>query len=593
VALSSDGNTALIGGDHDNSGVGAVWVFTRSGSTWTQQQKLSGSGEIGSALFGYSVALSSDGNTALIGGFNDNGGVGAAWVFTRAGSTWTQQQKVVDSTNDSNGYFGWSVALSSDGNTALIGADSDNGAVGAAWVFTRSASTWTQQGGKLVDSTNDSYAYFGWSVALSSDGNTALIGAPDDNSTGGFAWVFTRSGTTWTQQATLIDSTNDSYAFFGYSVALSSDGNTALVGGYGDGATGAAWVFTRAGSTWAQQAKLVDSTNDSYGYFGYSVALSSDGNTALIGGDDDNGGVGAAWVFTRAASTWTQQQKLSGSGESGSAMFGYSVALSSEGNTALIAGPYDNSHVGAAWVFAGAPTTTTLASSMNPTPAGQQVTYTATVSPVPDGGTVEFANNGVTITGCATDSVDRSNGTATCQTTYTATGSHPVTASYSGDSSYIGSASSTLTQTVTVPTASPGSTGPTGSTGSTGSPPSNAFTIDSDSGSSNGTITLGVGLPGAGMVQVLGTHEDVNASTASVLEPGGNRFDWGRDTVNATTAAAIKIKLKPDRDGKKLLARHRHYDWALNVSVWVTYTPTSGTARSKEIHVRVLKAKTH
>jgi len=323
------------------------------------------------------------------------------------------------------------------------------------------------------------------------------------------------------------------------------------------------------------------------------VALSSDGNTALIGGDDDNGGVGAAWVFTRAASTWTQQQKLSGSGESGSAMFGYSVALSSEGNTALIAGPYDNSHVGAAWVFAGAPTTTTLASSMNPTPAGQQVTYTATVSPVPDGGTVEFANNGVTITGCATDSVDRSNGTATCQTTYTATGSHPVTASYSGDSSYIGSASSTLTQTVTVPTASPGSTGPTGSTGSTGSPPSNAFTIDSDSGSSNGTITLGVGLPGAGMVQVLGTHEDVNASTASVLEPGGNRFDWGRDTVNATTAAAIKIKLKPDRDGKKLLARHRHYDWALNVSVWVTYTPTSGTARSKEIHVRVLKAKTH
>jgi len=90
------------------------------------------------------------------------------------------------------------------------------------------------------------------------------------------------------------------------------------------------------------------------------------------------------------------------------------------------------------------------------------------------------------------------------------------------------------------------------------------------------------------MVQVLGTHEDVNASTASVLEPGGNRFDWGRDTVNATTAAAIKIKLKPDRNGKKLLARHRHY-----VSVWVTYTPTSGTARSKEIHVRVLKAKTH
>ena len=92
VALSADGNTALIGGDRDNGEVGAAWVFTRSGSTWTQQgAKLTGSGEIGAGAFGDSVALSADGNTALIGGYRDNEGVGAAWVFTRSGSTWTQQ----------------------------------------------------------------------------------------------------------------------------------------------------------------------------------------------------------------------------------------------------------------------------------------------------------------------------------------------------------------------------------------------------------------------------------------------------------------------------------------------------------------------
>ena len=92
MALSADGNTALIGGHDDNGSVGAAWVFTRSAGVWTQQgAKLTGSGETGAGEFGWSVALSADGNTALIGGVADNGGVGAAWVFTRSGGVWTQQ----------------------------------------------------------------------------------------------------------------------------------------------------------------------------------------------------------------------------------------------------------------------------------------------------------------------------------------------------------------------------------------------------------------------------------------------------------------------------------------------------------------------
>ena len=178
VALSSDGNTALIGGPEDNGKVGAAWVFTRSGATWVQQgSKLTGSGESGKARFGWSVALSSDGDTALIGGLDDNGVAGAAWVFTRSGSTWTQQgSKLTGSGESGAGDFGISVALSSDGNTALIGGDDDNKAVGAAWVFTRSGSTWIQQGSKLTGNGESGAGHFGFTVALSSDGNTALIG---------------------------------------------------------------------------------------------------------------------------------------------------------------------------------------------------------------------------------------------------------------------------------------------------------------------------------------------------------------------------------------------------------------------------------
>jgi IPT/TIG domain len=388
VALSADGNTALIGGPgHRNVGGpgydsgGAAWVYTRSGSTWTQQGgKLTGGGETGGGEFGAAVALAADGDTALIGEPGDNsgyyfGGVGAAWVFTRAGSTWTQQGgKLTGGGGIGLVRFGESVALSSDGATALIGGPGDNGHVGAAWVYARSGSTWTQQGEKLKGGGEIGAGELGESVALSADGNTALVGAPGEGY-GGAAWVFTRSGSTWTQQGGMLMGSGEvGEGRFGASVALSADGNTALIGGSGGNregytghvenhsAVGAAWVFTRSHSTWTQQGgKLTGGGEVGEGRFGASVALSADGDTALIGGPQDNryypyGGVGAAWVFTRSHSTWTEQGgKLTGGGEVGEGRFGASVALSADGDTALIGGPQDNryypGHVGAAWVF--------------------------------------------------------------------------------------------------------------------------------------------------------------------------------------------------------------------------------------------------
>lgn len=189
----------VVGCDFRSPDAGGAWVFTRSGSTWTQQGgKLVGAGHVGEGEFahvgegefGTSVALSADGNTALIGAPGDDGDAGAVWVFTRSGSTWTQQgEKLAGGGESGEGRFGTSVALSGDGTTALIGGAKDENA-GAAWIFARSGSTWSQQGEKLTGGGEGGEGEFGTNVALSSDGSTALIGAWRDNGGVGAAWVF-------------------------------------------------------------------------------------------------------------------------------------------------------------------------------------------------------------------------------------------------------------------------------------------------------------------------------------------------------------------------------------------------------------------
>src|SRR5262249_28523819 len=160
----------------------AAWVWTRSGGVWTQQgSKLVGTGNTGAANRGVSVALSADGNTALVGGNSDNVSVGAAWVWTRSGGVWTQQGgKLVGSGVACSSNHGRSVGISADGNTALVGGYCATLYLGAAWVWTRSGGVWTQQGAKLVGSGAVGLARQGWSVAISADGNTALVGGTND-----------------------------------------------------------------------------------------------------------------------------------------------------------------------------------------------------------------------------------------------------------------------------------------------------------------------------------------------------------------------------------------------------------------------------
>ncbi|MFM1991021.1 MAG: hypothetical protein RJA99_3978 [Pseudomonadota bacterium] len=426
VALSADGNTLVVGANSEDSGEtgtagsgannsapdsGAVYVFTRTNGIWAQQAYLKASNTESGDTFGYRLALSADGNTIAVGAINedsaetgtagtgaDNSATtsGAVYVFTRSNGTWTQQAYLKASNTGAGDAFGESVTLSADGNTLAVGAvyedsaetgtagtGADNSAPdsGAVYVFTRSNGTWTQQA-YLKASNTGSGDSFGRSAALSPDGNTLAVGAPDEDSAGtgtagtgadnsattsGAVYVFTRSNGTWTQQAYLKASNTGAGDAFGASVTLSADGNTLAVGAvYEDSAetgtastgadnsapdSGAVYVFTRSNGTWTQQAYLKASNTGSGDRFGSSVALSADGNTLAVsainedsaetgtagtGADNSATDSGAVYVFTRTSGTWAQQAYLKASNTGSLDWFGCHVALSADGSTIAV-----------------------------------------------------------------------------------------------------------------------------------------------------------------------------------------------------------------------------------------------------------------
>ena len=351
LTVALDGDTALIGApkDADNGQYsGSAYVFIRVDTTWTLQQKLLASDGEAHDYFGYSVSLSGD--TALIGAIGVDSFVGAAYVFTRSDTTWTQQAQLIPSDGAVNDQFGCSVSL--HGDTALIGAYGHDSNEGSAYVFTRTGITWTQQA-RLFASDGSVNDQFGLTVAL--DGDTALIGAhwdeeiDDDDS--GSAYVFIRTGTTWSQQQKLLASDGAAYDEFGLSVSLS--GNTVLIGAPKNDAAsipGSAYVFIRTGTTWTEQQKLFASDGAAPDYFGCSVSVDED--TALIGafwGDGIQTDSGSAYVFTRSGTTWTEQAKLVASDGEGYEEFGYSISLNAD--TALIGAFGDDSAKGSAYVF--------------------------------------------------------------------------------------------------------------------------------------------------------------------------------------------------------------------------------------------------
>jgi hypothetical protein len=348
VSLSADGNTALIGAPYDNLEHGAIWVYIKSGNGWvTQGNKITVDVNLGLTRFGESVSISADGNTALIGGRN------YVWVFTRNSGIWSQQGNIFTvSDNIGDAFFGVSVAISADGNTAIIGGSHDNGGHGCVWIFSRNNGLWSQQGNKLIGTGGLTNEYQGGAVAISADGNTVIFGGSGDNA----AWVFNRLGNIWSQQGNKLFGISDNSGLNqGVSVGLSADGNTAIVGCYNTSNTipGGAFIFIRVSNIWVQQGNRIFGTN-MIGTLssGSTVSISADGNTVILGDWNDNNQKGAIWFFTRTGIQWTQKgEKQVGTGGIGMGYQGSSVAISADGNYAFVGGSQDNGTFGASWAY--------------------------------------------------------------------------------------------------------------------------------------------------------------------------------------------------------------------------------------------------
>jgi len=407
-----------------NSASGEAYVFVRSGTNWVQEAYLKASNNsIGSAAqFGFAVALSS--NTVVVGApfeygsatnvngdqFNMNTpNSGAAYVFVRNGTNWSQQAYLKASNTGNGDNFGTSVSIS--GDTIIVGAYNEDsnatgvngdqtnnlaGDSGAAYVFERNGTNWSQQA--YLKASNTGLAnYFGYSVSVSAD--TAVVGAWGESSAtsdSGAAYIFARSGTNWTQEAYLRAS-NAGHAGanneFGTSVSVSGDtvaigapyessGSTGVNGNQTNisaFSSGAVYIFVRNGGAWPQQAYLKASNTGNSDYFGTSVSLS--GDTLAVGADGEDSNVtgingdgannasassGAAYVFTRADSKWSQQAYLKASNTDINDQFG--VSISASGDTVVVGAFGEDSNAtgvngnqannsgsgsGAAYLFAG------------------------------------------------------------------------------------------------------------------------------------------------------------------------------------------------------------------------------------------------
>jgi hypothetical protein len=363
--------------------------------------------------FGDIIALSGDGNTLAVGaplessaakgingkGANDPGqSSGAVYVYARIGNRWAEQAYIKASNPGADDQFGFGVALSADGNTLIVSAPyEDSGATGvngnqqdnsvensgAVYVFSRMGSTWSQQAYIKASNTGekDEGDQFGYSIALSGDGNTLAVGAigedsastgingnQNDNSAGGSGAVYTfaRSGSAWSQQAYVKSSTAARNALFGYSVSLSANGDTMAVGAFDeDRGKGALYIFTRSSASWSQQARVQAATADPQDSMGCWVAISDDGNTVAAGALDedtlipginvvksgdsgiidapDDTSAGAAYVFVRNGTTWTEQANFKASNVGRDDWFGVRLALSGDGNTLAVGAPNEDS----------------------------------------------------------------------------------------------------------------------------------------------------------------------------------------------------------------------------------------------------------
>lgn len=369
VAVSSDGTTIVVGNFHGEGKVadsGSAYVYRWNGSAWVEAKIMAEDGAAGDQ-FGFSVAISDDGSTIVIGAMHGEGKVansGSAYVYRWNGSAWVEA-KIMAQDGVLNDQFGYSVAVSAGGNIVVVGADADddNGsASGSVYVYRWNGTSWEEV--KIIADDGALGDLFGWSVAISSDGATLVVGAKYDtillNEYQGSAYVYRWNGSLWWFEKKITASDGFEDDQFGYSVAISADGNTLVIGASGDddkgSDSGAAYVYHWNGSLW-EETKITASDGAIQDWFGTSISMSGDGTTLVIGalGDDDNGSnASSAYVYRWDGSSWVEEKIIAGDGLSDD-WFGIGVAVSSDSGTVVVGASQDDvmyNNQGSVWLYA-------------------------------------------------------------------------------------------------------------------------------------------------------------------------------------------------------------------------------------------------
>jgi hypothetical protein len=351
--VDMDGDYAVVGA----RGNKAAYIFYYNGSTWSEQQKIQET-TFGSN-FGHAVSISGD--TVVIGSNNEdvNSPDGTkAYVYTRSGTTWSLQQKVDPSQAIQANFFGHQRTMKldkSNSNQFIAGAygeDQNYSDEGAVYIFTRSGTTWSEQQ-RIIPADAAINGNYGVTVDIA--GDYAVFGGRPGNNFAVYVW--TRSGTTWSQQAALTQPsghTNSQYAYHS-GLSINSAGDTIAVGAYGNTSTqaGKVFIFTRSGTTWTNQAVIQPSDTANGNFFGWECRLDTTGDTLVVGAKLASTG-GKVYVFTRSGTSWTEQKDFTASDVAANWEFGEDVAIDgSTGKIVVGARQYSSSASGqgAAYVF--------------------------------------------------------------------------------------------------------------------------------------------------------------------------------------------------------------------------------------------------
>ena len=333
VSLTADGHTALVG---TYQTVGAAYVFVKRGGKWFEQQELDSPDAGASDYYGLAVSLSGDGQTALVSAPTGDGGNGIVYSYQRQGDRYVLDGQITARDGGYDDEFGAAVSLSGLGNVALISAPIHNGYQGAAYVFVRGPKSWTEE--REYQNPGAPGEVYGYSVSEAADGLTGVVGAPFANDGQGAAYVFSELGSS---QHTLVGDPAAQPYLFGLSVSIDALGNRVLVGSPSANlGNGAAFLFdNKPGNGWTDTQELIDGDPSGADLFGWSVALDYLGNVALIGATERNGTEGSAFVFA-GHGTLTQQRELAEPNAEPGDQYGYSTAVDALGDQLLIGAPY-------------------------------------------------------------------------------------------------------------------------------------------------------------------------------------------------------------------------------------------------------------